>query len=150
MMKVTSRNALLACILAFFSLNAFAGAYICSSYGDAGCAEHIKDIVSDKFTKKYPSSKYEIVIVYQYDAYSDGGGVGFAVAGVSPKVTEKAKYGNLSLMPINRFLATQRDTGKQVDPYEVTKFKINLLRRATRLLMEACDRQPSCDVITLK
>lgn len=136
--------------LAGISFSAFSGQYSCSSYGGAGCAEHIKDIVTDKFTSKFPHSKYEIVVVYEYQTYSNGGGVGFAVAGVSPKVAESNKYGALSLMPIRRFTATQRNTGDSINPYQKTQNEIGLIRDAVQLLMEACDRDANCDVMRIK
>lgn len=136
--------------LASLGISAFAGQYSCTGYGDAGCSKHLNDIVTDKFTSKFPSAKYEIVAVYDFQTYSDGGGVGFATVGVSPKVLESHKYGELSLMPIRRFTATQRNTGDQVSPYQTTEFKIDLLRRAIQMMMEACDRDASCKILKIE
>lgn len=137
--------------LACVSISSQAGQFRCAGYGDTGCTDHITSIVTDKFTAKFPASKYKIVMVYDFQTYSDGGGVGFAVAGVSPIVSETNKYGVLSLMPKNRFTSTVRiDKTKTLNPYQVTQEKIDLMQRAATLLMEACDRDANCDVMDLK
>lgn len=148
-MRVNFKAALIA-VVAGLSFPVFAGQFACSSYGNAGCTDEVKDIVTEKFTAKYPVAKYEIVVVYDFQKYSDGGGVGFAMAGVAPKVTETQKYGDLSLMPLSRYITTQRITSTDVNPYQATKYNISNMRRAVQLLMEACDRDAKCDVMLLK
>lgn len=144
----------LAAIFCFISLSfsALAGPYVCINYGNSGCSKHINDIVTDKFTKKFPVSNYEIVVVYDMHTMSNGGGVAFAIAGVSPRVSE-AKYGSgeMALMPINRYVVTKRiDANVQINPYRKTEIEIELLRDAVQMMMEECDRNANCNILKLK
>lgn len=133
--------------LACISVSSFAaGSFYCRAYGDAGCSEHLGDVVTDKFIARFPDSKYEIVVVSNYEPYSNGGGVGFAIAGVSPR-SAKSEYGNFGFMPARRFIATQRNTGKAIDPYQKTTFEVDLVRKAVQAMMEACDRDKNCDIL---
>lgn len=46
------------------------------------CASSIKDIVTDKFTEKYRSDKYQIFVHSYVTGYSNGGFTSYAVTGV--------------------------------------------------------------------
>lgn len=127
---------------------AWAGEYRCKGYTTITCAEHIRDIVIEKFTTKFPANLYTIVVISDYDAFTNGGGVGFALAGVSPRVTEK-KYGELAYMPLLRFKASRRDVGSSVTPAMKRQFEIGLLRTAVADLMEYCETDENCDVLQL-
>jgi len=83
-----------------------AGEFKCHAFGDSGCAHLINDVVTDKFIDKFPAKKYEIVVIYQFQIYSDGGGVGYAVAGVAPVL--EGQYANGALVPKVRFVSTVR------------------------------------------
>lgn len=77
-----------------------AGGYYTSAYGDdigQPVGNFIKDIVSDDFTNILPSSKYEIVIVYEHTQLGNDN-ICYAIAGVSRKISQ-----NDTLMPSNRF-----------------------------------------------
>ena len=136
--------------LGFVSFFAHAGPFSCTSYGTAGCAKNIEDLVTDKFTSKYPKNKFEIVAVYEFQTYTDGGGVGYAVVGVVPKIKKSDQYGTLSLFPSNRFSATRRVTGHHVSPYQKTQYEVDMLRSAVESLMEACNRDRDCNVLSLR
>lgn len=125
------------------------GMFSCHAYGDAGCAEHIRDLVTDKFTARFPYQKYEIVAIYDMQLMSNGGGVGFAIVGVSPKLSDsKRSLGNGSLMPSRRFTSTSRvAAGERINPYQRTKYEISDLRDAVEAMMEACEREASCNVL---
>jgi hypothetical protein len=129
--------------LATLSFSAFAGQFRCNAAGDAGCAEHIKKIVSDKFLSKFPASKYTIVVIYDFLTYSDGGGVAFSVAGVVP-----LQDGNKVLVPRSRYISTTRiNAGRFINPYQKTQEKIEVIQRSVEQMMEECERSPSCDVM---
>lgn len=133
--------------LASLSVSASAGQFSCIAYGDVGCAEHIQDIVTDKFATKYPSKKYAIVTVYDFQQYSDGGGVGFAIVGVVPKKPKSEKNSELSYMPIRRWTVTQRNTGNSLSAGEITKIKIDILRDAVAHMMESCSNDVDCNIM---
>ncbi|BET27603.1 hypothetical protein EV673_1725 [Limnobacter thiooxidans] len=145
-----SIKALAISTLVSMSFSSHAGEFSCSLYGNVDCAEHIKKLVTDKFTSKFPSTKFEIVAVSEFQVYSDGGGVGYAVVGVVPKVSESDKYGNLSLFPIRRFSATRRITGQDISPYQKTQNEIEVLQSAVEGMMEACHRDKACNVMTMR
>lgn len=132
--------------LASLSFSVSAGEYFCHGFGDAGCSEHITNVVTEKFTAKFPAKKYKIVVIYDFHTYSDGGGVGFAAAGVAPRL--EGKYSDRSLVPKWRFIATTRiDNTRKLSPYDKTNEKIELIQRAVQNLMEDCERSPSCDIL---
>ncbi len=130
------------------SIPTFAEPFFCNSYGEVNCAKNVADLVTKKFAKRFPASTYEIVMVANFDPYSDGGGVGFAIAGVSRRLLDKSKSSGPSLMPVNRFISTVRiDKGKYLGPRERTEETIQLMRRAVELLMDACEREERCDIL---
>lgn len=132
--------------LTSLSFSVSAGEYICHAFGDTGCAEHVTNVVTNKFTAKFPATKYKIVVIYDFQTYSDGGGVGFAAAGVAPHL--KGQYSNRSLVPTWRYNATTRiDNTRKLSPYDKTNEKIELIQRAVQNLMEECERSPNCDIL---
>jgi hypothetical protein len=122
-----------------------AGEYVCHSFGKNGCSEHIKDIVTDRFTGKYPSDKFKIVAIYEFMAYSSGGGVGYAIAGVVPRI--RANGAEITQIPARRFIATQRLNGKTIDARQQTTLEIETMRSAVDDLMAECDRDKNCDLL---
>lgn len=129
------------------SFFAYAGPFACTAYGSLGCSKHIEDLVTDKFTAKFPIEKFTIVTVYEFQTHSDGGGVGYAIAGVVPKISDPEKYGNLGLFPTRRFATTRRVTGNEVKPGQKTQHELEIMRRAVELMMAACDREPDCNIM---
>lgn len=128
------------------SFSALAGEYFCHGFGNSGCSEHIADLVTDKFTSKFSAKKYKITVIYDFQTYSDGGGVGFAAAGVVPIL--EGKHSDRSLVPKLRFISTTRiDNTRRLSPYDKTNEMVELIRRSVQNLMEECDRSPSCDVL---
>lgn len=130
--------------------SASAGQFICHEFGSADdslCATSVSQFVTEKFTTKYPAKKYAIVVIHDYQLYSSGGGVGFAVAGVVPLLTGK-HADDMVLVPFRRFIATSRtDKGVSFNAYDKTDQKIKLIQQAVQSLMEACNRSPKCDVM---
>ncbi len=125
------------------------GVFSCHAYGDAGCTEHIKDLVTDKFTTRFPYQKYEIVVIYDMQLMSSGGGVGFAIAGVSPRLSgSKRESGSATLVPSRRFTSTSRiPAGERINQYQRTKYEIGDLRIAVEAMMEACERDAGCNIL---
>lgn len=108
------------------------------------CAALITDLVSDKFTTKFPADKWQIVVIGSFTPYSNGGGVGFAVAGVSKKMD--AKPDTPSFVPGGRFIATTRILDRKLSPYdEIQKIEV-VVRDAVEQMMGECDLSPTCDI----
>lgn len=122
-----------------------AGEYRCHSFGKNGCTEHIADIVTDRFTSKYPADKFKLVAIYQFMDYSDGGGFGFAVAGVVPRI--RIDGAEIAQIPARRFIATQRLNGKNIDARQRNVLEIETMRSAVDNLMAECDRDKNCDLL---
>lgn len=106
-------------------------------------AENIADLVSDKFTNRYPVSQYSIHVIYDFQTYSDGGGVGFAVAGVVPR----AKSKDWVYTPIGRYVVTQRFNGKAIGPKEKFQLTVETIRLSVEHMMAECDASPKCDIL---
>jgi len=137
------RNALswlAAALILAAPLTSHAGRYVCQGYGDNGCAEHIRDLVTDDFTQRYPADKFKIVVVYAFIPYSDGGGVGYAMAGVSPVL--KANGIDFAIVPKQRYSWTSLRRGPHVSPREKNELEVSLIRGAVENLMEACRKGP--------
>lgn len=140
---VLLRNALswLAATIALaMPLASHAGRYVCQGYGDNGCAEHISDLVTDEFTQRYPADKFKLVVVYAFIPYSDGGGVGYAMAGISPQL--KANGIDFAIIPKQRYSWTTRRSGPYVGPREKNELEVGLIRGAVENLMESCRKGP--------
>lgn len=138
------KNGFIALLVTLVCIPSYAGEFRVSCFSSlSDCASKVTDLVTDKFTQRFPASRFKIAVVAEFQQYSDGGGVGYAVAGVSPVLKD-----NTTLFPIRRFASTVRIKDRTMSPYDVTKETEELLRRAVEQLMAACDSSPSCDVHT--
>jgi hypothetical protein len=122
-----------------------AGEFVCASFGNDGCSVHLKDIVTDRFTSKYPADKFKLVAIYEFLTYSNGGGVGFAVVGVVPRM--RVNGVEITQVPKPRFTSTRRLNGNHIDARQRTVLQIETLRSAVDDLMSECDREKNCDLI---
>ena len=131
-----------AAALVFLGSNANAGEFSLQCYASINdCATIARDLVTTKFTTKYPSKRWDIVVIADFQRYSNGGGVGFAVAGVVPTGTGQA--------PVRRVSATIRiDDTRKIDANGETDLTVEVLRDAVTELMAACDRSSKCDIYT--
>jgi hypothetical protein len=124
------------------STSATAGTFSVRCYTNIQCANALTEIVSDKFTTKFPSKSWEIFVTTDFLKYSNGGGVGFAIAGIVPK--------NSNQMPLHRFSSTMRiDASRSVLASEIDSLKIEIMQNAVRDLMAECERG-NCDVYTVQ
>lgn len=125
---------------------AYAGEYQINCYfSGKKCASLISDLVSDRFTSKYPPSHWTIVVIGQFAPYSNGGGVGFAVAGVSPTPQNQDKNATAQV-PRRRFISTTRILDHQLSPYEVNAKIESLVRDAVQDMIAECDLSPKCEI----
>lgn len=109
-------------------------------YPSKNCGSEVVDIVSDRFTSRYPSDQWQLVVLAEFTPYTNGGGVGYAIAGVAKKITSQA------MVPRNRFVSTSRRVGRTLLPAESTKESIQLVREAVEQMMLACDKTLNCDI----
>jgi hypothetical protein len=129
-----------AAALVLICSGAHAGEFGVECYADVnGCADVLNEVVTSKFTSKYPLSNWRIVVIAEFQRYSDGGGVGYAVAGVVPKGS--------SQVPVNRFSATLRvDNTRKVTAKDRSDFTLQVYRDAVAEMMAACDESSTCDL----
>jgi hypothetical protein len=131
--------------LASVAISASAGQFHTLGSGTGiDIADNIKDLVSEKFTAKYPASKYTIHVIYDFQVYTDGGGVGFSVAGVVPRPQKNDKW---FYTPDLRFVSTRRVVGQSINSYEKNDMTIQVIRSSIEFLMAECDKLPKCDIL---
>ena len=103
------------------------------------CADAVSDIVTDKFTAKFPSSQYQIFLHSNIHHYTNGGFGAYAVAGVIPRGS--------AMFPVRTFSATSiNGTDKNFGAIEQAGIERDVYRSAAKSLIDACEVSPSCDV----
>jgi hypothetical protein len=118
--------------------------YACGAVENISCDGLFVDIVTDKFTAKYPHTEWKIQAYAKYSIFSNGGGAGHAFVGVVPKL--KGKNGKeLDLIPDWRFSRTSSTTN-DVSPLQKNEELRLMLRKATEAMMAQCDASKNCDI----
>lgn len=103
------------------------------------CATVLSDIVTEKFTMKFPSSKFEIFVYSNIIGFTNGGFSAHAVAGVVQK--------NSGQFPVNAFSSTlMNGTEKKFSQIDLANSELENYRAAVKSLMEQCEISPDCDV----
>ncbi|MGQ0710480.1 MAG: hypothetical protein ACT4NV_12105 [Rhodoferax sp.] len=102
------------------------------------CAKIISDVVTDKFTSKFPASRFSIFVHSSVHAYSRGGYVAYAVAGVVPRGSGE--------FPVRYFSSSAMNGEKRVDGLELSKIELENYRDVVRQLMNKCEIAQACDV----
>jgi len=103
------------------------------------CANLVTDIVTDKFTAKFPATKYQIFVHSNVHSYTNGGYAAYAVAGVVPKRSGQFPKRAFSASNINR-------GNESFSRVQLAEKELETYRDAVRNLMEQCDISPTCDV----
>ena len=134
---------LLPALSIFLATHATAGEFFvsCSYSNDnlSKCATVIRDLVTDKFTSKYPATRFEIFLHSDVMGFTDGGYSAFAIAGV-------AQRGSTDF-PIRRFTSVQiNGTNNRFSAVELAEIELQVYRQAAKRLMDACEISPTCDV----
>lgn len=142
MIKTTARSTLL-CLSLFATQMASAGDFrvSCSYKSDniQRCANIVSDIVTKKFTDKYPSTKFEIFVHSNITGFTNGGYSAYAVAGVVP--TGSGQF------PIRRFSSTTiNGTDKKFSAVDLARTELETYRSAVQSLMDACEISADCNV----
>jgi hypothetical protein len=107
------------------------------------CAAVVSDIVTDKFTQKFPATKFQVFVHSHMQAFTDGGYAAYAVAGVIPKGSGE--------FPDYRVSTTNIDgTSKMFSGVQLAEIEKSNYRSAVRALMEKCEISPSCEIYPTK
>ena len=135
---------LVSATLSLVSQAALAGPFRMACYfASQNCGREVVDIVSERFTARYPSANWEIVVLAEFTPYAGGGGVGYAIAGVSRR---QSGANGQALVPKERFVSTSRRNGAPVSPTQAAAETVEVVRHAVEQLMVACERSPNCNV----
>lgn len=102
------------------------------------CAEMTNDIVTERFTAKFPADRFTIFVHSDLHSYSNGGYVAYAVAGVVPT-------GSLQF-PLRRYSTTTFERERRADHLRLAEVEKENFRDAVKQLMDKCDLSPTCDV----
>ncbi|OGB30191.1 MAG: hypothetical protein A3F78_04645 [Burkholderiales bacterium RIFCSPLOWO2_12_FULL_61_40] len=145
-MKHAAKLMLIAFFLFLAAKSAVAGPFsmVCH-FPSKNCGSEVTDIVSDRFTSRYPSSKWQIVVLAEFTPYSNGGGVGYAIAGVSRKISSP-QSATQALVPHQRFVSTSRRVGRNILASEAVEETIQLVREALEQMVVACENTSNCNV----
>jgi hypothetical protein len=106
------------------------------------CANIISDLVTDKFTSKFPSSKYSIFIHSNIHSYSSGGYAAYAITGVIPKDSGD--------FPIRMYNASIMNGQDRATSLELSNVELENYRDAIKQLMDMCEISSTCDIYTPK
>ena len=125
------------------SFGAKFNAYGYSSTGEKGdIGALIKDLITDKYTNKYPYPRFALVVISGTTSTKDGRVTGYATVGVSKEI-DSGKFG--ALVPVNRFTTSDLSDGKLSGQQRLV-FEKTLIRDAVQGLMNVCNSSPSCDL----
>lgn len=103
------------------------------------CATVVADLVSDKFIKRFPATKFSIFVYSHISSFSNGGYSAHAVSGVIP--------GRSNEFPKGRFSVNDSDTSnKPFTEEELAEIELKIFRKVVQNLMEQCEISPNCDV----
>ena len=112
------------------------------------CAALIAEIVSERFTTRYPADKWQIVVIAEVHRFSNGGGTAFSIAGVAPRLPSEPGVGAApAAVPKQRFSSVMNIAGPRhlAGKEEIEELE-NVIRRSVENLMTECERTPNCNV----
>ncbi|MFN4327623.1 MAG: hypothetical protein ACK4FF_02000 [Limnobacter sp.] len=139
------KKLLVAAALVAASQAAMGGEFYYTPRGSLNVADldgKINDLVSDKFTKRYPHKSWGIYIYTSTaNAGTDGSALAFASVGV-------AKRGLAGLQPASRQFDSLGNHPAIINATLVQKkpYLIEHVRYALRDLMDKCETSPNCDI----
>lgn len=133
----------LSILIASIAVTAHAGEYSMGCFfATKKCGSTVVDLVSERFTTRYPATKWEIVVLAEFTPYLNGGGVGYSIAGVSRKVAGTQQ----PTVPRHRFVSTSRRTGEHISLSETQAEVDQLVRDSIEQMMAACANSPNCNI----
>ena len=142
-MRKSFTGSLCIIVLLLCSRKSLAGEFRTSCYAEIACSSNITDIVTDRFTKRFPVKRYEIVAYVNGTTFDDGVLIAYAAVGVSPR--EYGKYEKLSLFPLNRYEVSWHGALDGNTTLQIRE--IQVLRRAVQDLMRRCATAKGCNIL---
>jgi hypothetical protein len=113
----------------------------CTGLQEMSCAEQINDIVTVKFTKKFPVNKFQISLVM----LQTSNGITAARVSVAPVLGDEIGYTTIGT---KAWLVTHiaEDTTRT----GLIKSKVDAIRSATQDMMNECEKTPDCNIYSKK
>jgi len=113
----------------------------CTGLQELSCPEQINDIVSEKFTRKFPVNKFQISLVMLQTT----NGITAARVSVAPVLGDEIGYTTIGT---KAWLVTNiaEDTGRT----GLIKAKVDAIRSATKDMMDECEKTSDCDIYSKK
>lgn len=133
------RKLLPAALLALTAAAAQAGTYSYLCNTNVKCDELFSDLVTERFTTRYNSNKWELFVVADFIRYSDNTGSGMALVGVRPR----AGKNDTGIFP-SRYWTYHRYSPTVKTAYDVAEEEKQVIRSAVTELMAACDNTQNC------
>jgi hypothetical protein len=123
----------------FSQINAFAGGFSvdCLGLNDIACGELIADIITLKFTDKFPVSDYQITLL----AIQTKNGITTSHVSVAPKIQAPSGY---TAIGTRAWVVTK--IGEDLSVMGLIKTKLETCRQAVQNMMEHCEATIDCDV----
>jgi hypothetical protein len=123
----------------FLLSNASAGPFSvdCLGLNGVDCGGLIADIVTTKFTDKYPESDYQITLL----VIQTKNGITASHASVAPKINAPSGFA-----PIGTRAWVVTKLSEDSSAVGLIKTKLESCRQAVISLMEHCEASPDCDV----
>lgn len=102
----------------------------------------LSDLVTNKFTEKYPSKKWTIYVqTSTANANSDGSALYFVSVGVGPRGLNGLQPADRTWEHISSDPKTVNASVKDKKPYIV-----ELVRERVLSMMDECEKSPNCDI----
>lgn len=102
----------------------------------------LSDLVTDKFTEKYPYNKWTIYVQTSTgNSNSDGSALYFVSVGVGPTNLNGIQPANRTWENISRDAKTVNVSVRDKKPYIVEVVRAQVLR-----MMDECEKSPNCDI----
>jgi len=124
------------------SFSVYAGRYSYNCWmTDISCDGLFRDMVSDKFTAKFPHDRFEIFVYAKTHAFSDGSGVSYSIVGVVPMLNQSYKF-----FP-NRVWRNVTYFKNVGDSYAQKSHSREVIRKSIQAMMADCDYSKNCDIL---
>ena len=135
---LTARFVIAAVFAVLLSARANAGQFGFYCRSDVSCVGLFNDLVTDRFTTKYPSTRWHIFVLSNVYTFGDGSGAAHATVGVTPNTTDKQV-----VLPTNTWRhILSRSTVRGA--YEKQQLERDVIRSALEARVAKCDDSPEC------
>jgi hypothetical protein len=123
------------------TVSAHAGAFSFNCSTDVSCSDLLSDVVTEKFTTKFPNDIYEIFVLSHTSVFSNGTSASYAVVGVVPK-SKLSHY-----FAPNRSWDSVSYYGSLGNAYDKQNKSREIIRKAVESMMAACEDSKGCEIL---